>query len=510
MASSVTSTSSSNRYDAAAPLPRERPTSNFALSVSFFLRSLGLIHLIAFISFWSQLSGLIGPRGILPADVFLEAAFNQAHGDAYAALPTLCWIFGGSSFLHVLCAVGVAAAVLLIAGLVPIVALVVLWICYLSLVNVSQIFLSFQWDILLLETTWLAAFVAPRTIFPGWRLSHPKPIARWLLIWLLFRLMLLSGVVKLSSGDPTWRTLSALRFHFETQPLPNPLAWWAHQLPDFFHRVTCAATFAIELVAPLFLFAPRKWRHLAAVSLIGLQLGIAATGNFAFFNLLTIALCLLAFDDQFWRSLPLIGERCGRYLDRHSPAPAARAGRPMQIIAIGVIFVSSLLALPVFMPRLRLPAVFSELYAPVSSLYLVNNYGLFAVMTTSRPELIFEGSDDGKTWREYEFPYKPGSLTRPPPVVAPHQPRLDWQLWFAALTPPLQNNWVLRFCEHLLRGTPEVVHLLKTNPFPDRPPLMIRVLRYDYHFTNSLERQRTGRWWRRELQDVYFEPMSLK
>lgn len=505
----MSTTSSSIRYQPEPPAPEVPFENTFALSTSVFLRALGLLHLIAFISIWSQLSGLFGPHGILPANIFLDAVFAQAHGDAYTVLPTLCWIFGADSFLHVLCTIGVAAAVLLIAGIVPVGALVVLWACYLSLVNVGQIFLSFQWDVLLLETTWLTVFIAPRAILPGWRLFHPPPLARWLILWLLFRLILLSGVIKLSSGDPTWRALSALTFHYETQPLPNSVAWWAHQLPELFHQITCGATLAIELIAPLLLFASRRWRHIAALILIALQLGIAATGNFAFFNLLTVSLCLLAFDDHFWRGVPVLRKWCRHILDRSPARRVPRTGRLMQILAVAVILFSTLAALPVFMPRLRPPTIFAELYSPISSLYLINNYGLFAVMTTSRPELIFEGSDDGKTWTEYEFPYKPGSLTRRPPTVAPHQPRLDWQLWFAALTPPQQNSWVLSFCEHLLRGTPEVLNLLKTNPFPQRPPLMVRVLRYDYHFTTASERQRTGRWWRREPRDVYLEPMSL-
>jgi hypothetical protein len=385
-----------------------------------------------------------------------------------------------------------------------------LWASYLSLVGIGQIFLGFQWDILLLEATWLAVFIAPRAAFPRWRLHAPPTVARWLLVWLLFRLMFLSGVVKFTSGDPTWRNLTALTFHYETQPLPNPVAWWAQQLPNSVHRVTCAVALVIEVLVPLLLFAPRRFRHVGGLLLIGLQLAIAVTGNFAFFNLLTISLCVLAFDDKWWRSLPPLEHVVSRTLSKNADAlRPARAPSALRIIGIAVVVYSVMLAVPVVTPWKRLPALFAPFYEGVSPFYLVNNYGLFAVMTTERPELIFEGSDDGRTWKAYEFPDKPGDLARRPTFVAPHQPRLDWQLWFAALTPSQQNPWVYSLCEHLLRGTPQVMALLRKNPFPDRPPLMLRVVRYNYHFTTPAERRRSGHWWRRNPRDLYVAPTSL-
>jgi len=511
----MTTNPSSVRYVAgvppASPESRIDDRNSFAFSAFVFLRLLALVHLVAFISFWVQLSGLVGPHGILPASAFLSAVRQQLGTDAYLAVPTLCWIFGANVFPHVLCAVGVVAAALLFIGILPAVSLAVLWVCYLSLVGIGQIFFSFQWDILLLEATWLAALMAPKSVLPRWRLSAPSPFARWLLIWLLFRLTFLSGVVKLTSGDPTWRNLTALTFHYETQPLPNPLAWWTHQLPVSFHRVTCAVTFAIELLVPFLLFAPRRLRHIAGLLLIALQLGIAATGNFAFFNFLTIALCILAFDDRCWRALPLIGRAASRLLSAESTViQPPRTYSAVRITAIAVVLYSVMLAIPVVTPIRRLPAFFGYFYRGAAPFYLVNNYGLFAVMTTERPELIFEGSNDGRTWQPYEFFHKPGDLSRRPTIVAPHQPRLDWQLWFAALTPPEQNPWVLSLCEHLLRGTPQVLAFIRKNPFPERPPRFIRVVRYDYHFTSLDERRRTGNWWRRTPRDIYIAPASLK
>ncbi len=483
---------------------------HFAFSSVVFLRALALILAIAFLSFWVQFPGLVGPHGIIPAAGYLDAVGRQAGASGWLRLPTLCWFFGASASLHLLCAVGVVAAALLFAGIAPAVCLIVAWASYLSLMGAAPVFLAFQWDALLLETTLLAVFLAPWSRRPRWRQIEPPRLARGLLKWLLFRLIFLSGVVKLSSGDPTWRNLTALTYHYETQPLPNPVAWWAHQLPAGVQRASCAGMFAIELLVPFFLWAPRTLRHTAALLIAAFQVAIELTGNFAFFNLLTIALCLLCLDDAWWcwlsrRRLPdchtvydIVDGR-GRWWRRLGMAGA-----------VAVVGYTSLLALPSFGRGLAWPRWFAPVVEWVAPFSSFNNYGLFAVMTTSRPELIFEGSDDQRTWREYEFPYKPGNLARPPRFVAPYQPRLDWQLWFAALGGPDDNPWVFSLCGHLLRGTPAVLGLLARNPFPDHPPTWVRVVRYDYRFTTPAGRARTGDWWRRTPVDLYVPPISLR
>jgi hypothetical protein len=261
----------------------DRPN-RFALSAWLFLRAIALVHLIAFASTWTQLAGLVGPHGILPAQPFFNAVREQLGAQAYHALPSLCWIFGAGKFLPVLCAAGCALALLLFAGIAPAVCLFGLWACYLSLCCAGQAFFNFQWDALLLEATLAAVFLAPWSLLSLWRRTAPPRLARWLQWWLLFRLMFLSGVVKLTSGDPTWRDLSALTFHYETQPLPTPIGWFVHQLPAWFHRTSCAAMFVIELVAPFLFFAPRAYRHRAALLTIALMAVIALTGNYTFFN----------------------------------------------------------------------------------------------------------------------------------------------------------------------------------------------------------------------------------
>ena len=516
--------------------------SRFALSASLFLRLLAVVHLVAFASAWTQLAGLIGPHGLLPAQPFFDAVLRQlGPAEARDQLPSLCWFIGaGPAALTALCAAGVALSLLLFAGIAPAPALLGLWACYLSLCGAGQIFFNFQWDALLLETTLLAVFLAPWRLVPLWHTpSHEPPrLARLLLVWLLFRLMLLSGAVKLLSGDLAWRDLTALTFHYETQPLPTPLASYAHQLPAWLHRAACAGMFTVELIVPFFFFAPRALRHRAALLTLTLMLLIALTGNYTYFNFLTAALCLLCLDDTALASLPRLLPRRVRHLchvlrDRFSPgyltqchvlrdtgsapAPSLTPGTPrrwhrwsVRVFAIFVLLYTTLDTLPALIRGLGPIPGFNPVATALAPYRSLNRYGLFAVMTNPRAELIFEGSDDTRTWLAYEFPHKPGDLARAPSWVAPHQPRLDWQLWFAALGSPAQNRWVLSLGEHLLRGTPEVLALLARNPFPATPPRHLRVVRYEYHFTDPAQRAATGQVWRRTPLDFYLPPSSLK
>jgi hypothetical protein len=485
-------------------LPVDPARDRFSFATWLFFRALAAIYLIAFISFGTQAAGLIGPHGLLPAQGFLNAVHDQIGARAWLELPSLCWWFGAGQSLPALCAAGIMLAVLLFAGVAPAPCLLGLWAVYLSLCSVGQVFYGYQWDALLLETTLLAIFLAPWSWLPLWRPAEPPRLARWLLLWLLFRLMFLSGAVKLASGDSTWRDLTALTFHYETQPLPTPLAWYAHQLPAWFHRAACAVMFALELIVPFGLGAPRRFRHAAALLIAGFMVFIGLTGNYTFFNFLTVALCLLALDDAWWRR---VFRRAASPLTpgiRHVPRRLLRG------VAVFVFAYTTLIALP----RLLQSPVLAPLLGPVDAVVgpfrSLNSYGLFAVMTHPRPELLIEGSDDGRDWRAYVLPDKPGTLNRAPTWVAPFQPRLDWQLWFAALESPDQNPWLLSLCEHLLRGTPEVLALFAHNPFPRQPPRYIRVVRYDYHFTDRATKARTGDWWRRSPIDYYLGPVSLR
>jgi lipase maturation factor 1 len=477
----------------------------FAIATEIFLRLLAVTYLIAFLSFWLQLRGLIGPDGILPAENYLRAAREQLGPARWLYLPSLCWLLGGGTFLHVLCAAGLVLSVAAFFNLFRPLALFGLWAAYLSLAAPGQIFLSYQWDTLLLEAGFLSFFLAAWG--RGARRPEPPRAARWLLWWLLIRLMLLSGAVKLASGDALWSNLSALTRHYETQPLPTWIGWWAWQLPGWFHRLSCAIMFAIELGAPLLLLGPRRLRLAGAVSLIGLQVLIALTGNYTFFNLLTIALCLLFLDDAWWNRwrrkktsavLPPMGKT--RFL------PGWLLGSVLGL----VLAITTIQALPDLSPRLEPPAWLDRSINVLAGFRSLNNYGLFAVMTPSRPEIVIEGSNDGRTWEAYEFKWKPGALDRRPGFVAPHQPRLDWQLWFAALAYPNRERWVLAFMQRLLEGAPAVLGLIERNPFPSHPPRYLRAVLYDYQFTTIAEHARDGNWWRRSVIDYYVPPINLR
>jgi predicted DCC family thiol-disulfide oxidoreductase YuxK len=485
-----------------------------------FLRSLGVVYLIAFLSLGSQISGLTGSNGIMPAGQImasLQQNLADAGWDRFREEPTLCWWKADDSFLLFHCRAGAVLSGLLILGVAPGPILILLWLLYLSLATICPLFLGYQWDNLLLETGLLAIFVAPWRLWPSLhREMEPSRLAWWLLRWLLFRLMFASGWVKLMSHDAAWRNLTALTVHYETQPLATWLGWYAHQLPVWVHKVSCAAMFGIELIVPFLIFLPRRPRFVAFWLFIGLQAIIALTGNYTFFNLLAVVLCIPLLDDLAIRHFfPQ------RRQERAEVALARTRSKRLRLLLGGRRTVVGLFALLVlvitslqilFMFGFRptqdsIPIAIYRWWAPLRS---INSYGLFAVMTMTRPEIIIEGSDDGQSWKAYEFKHKPGDVHRPPDFVAPHQPRLDWQMWFAALGDIRGNPWLVNFCGRLLQGQTEVLALLERNPFPQKPPRFVRAVLYQYHFTNFAERRRTGAWWRREYQGIYCPPISLQ
>jgi predicted DCC family thiol-disulfide oxidoreductase YuxK len=513
--------------------------STYQVVRSLFLRSLSLIYLIAFISLWVQLMGLIGSGGILPASLtmlgFRQEA-NAAHlgWHRYHVLPTLCWFSASDGFLKVQCAAGSLLALLVLLGIAPAPCLFLLWLIYLSLAVVSREFLSFQWDNLLLEIGFLAIFFAPPQL--ALRRAHsPRPsrLVLLLLRWLLFRLMLCSGLVKLVSGDVSWHNLTALQFHYETQPLPTWIGWYAHQLPGRVQQLSAVIMFVIELVLPLLIFAPRRVRLVPFVGFVFLQMLILLTGNYCFFNLLSILLCLVLLDDV--TVLNLVPEKHRSLLAKadapvgvvSDPAPGGEtpAAVPKTVTTqcgrswpIQVIFPLGCIA--IIIPLMQLAALIHvsipwpgpmiTAYTWISPFRSINNYGLFAVMTTNRFEIVVQGSDDGVTWFDYEFKYKPGVIKRRPGFVEPHQPRLDWQMWFAALSDYRHNPWFVEFCVRLLGGSPEVERLLLNDPFANTSPRYIRAMLYEYHFTDFRTRRRTGAWWRRELKGEYLPVLSLQ
>jgi hypothetical protein len=389
-------------------------------------------------------------------------------------------------------------------GLIPGPACLGLWALYLSVSVVGQDFLAYQWDTLLTETGLLAVFLAPWSLRPGWfKPTYPSRIVIWLFHWLLFRLMLMSGLVKILSGDPTWHNLTALRFHYETQPIPSWTSWYMYQLPGWFQVVSVMFTFVVEIVLPVYILGPRPCRVIAFIAISLLQLLIAATGNYGFFNLLTVALCVLLLDD-------------GCYPGRWRPASISMAAgflfRLRQtFVLVFAIAAFTFTALPILQrvwPSSRWPIWLVTTRDFASALRSFNTYGLFASMTTYRREIIVEGSEDGNSWLAYEFKWKPGDVSRAPSFTGLHMPRLDWQMWFAALRDQ-PEPWFENFLVRLLQGSPRVLALLEHNPFPNKPPRFIRASAYLYHFTTPEERRTTGAWWRREYPALYYRSRSL-
>jgi hypothetical protein len=478
-------------------------TKQFRIARKVFAHALGAILFCAFVSFACQARGLIGKDGITPAADFLRRAHEQLDPGAMWQLPTLCWLNAGDASLLAQSIAGALFALILACGFFPGACALICWLLYLSLSTVASPFLDFQWDTLLLETAFLAAFFLPWNLRPDWlRESAVTFLARLLLWWLLFRLIFESGVVKLSSGDPPWRAGTALEYHFETQPLPLWPAWFAHQLPKSLLKASTWAMFSLELIAPMLIFAPRWFRHIAAWGSIALQVLILITGNYAFFNWLTIALCILLFDDRAWPQRLAIRSRVAT---SHIPAPTGSTWRAALFapLAAAIFFITACGLISTF--RVELP--FHALQGIVAPFRTFNTYGLFAVMTTSRPEILIEGSDDGQIWREYEFKWKPGDVRARPRWAAPHQPRLDWQMWFAALGDVRSNPWFVQFLGRLLQGSPEVLALLQSNPFRDAPPRYVRAVLYDYHFTRNGE---GPAWWRRQPTGLYCPPLALQ
>jgi predicted DCC family thiol-disulfide oxidoreductase YuxK len=510
------------------------------LTTWIYLRLLATVYLVAFVSLWTQISGLAGVQGILPARAYLEAIASRYGGTAYWLAPTLAWVSPTDGFLFALCGAGVALSIALALGFVPVAACFGLWALYLSVSIPCQEFLWFQWDSLLLEAGFLAMFLAP------WRArSHPatdpKPsrAALWLSRWLLFRLILSSSIVKLASGDLSWRHFRALEFHFETQPLPAWTSWYAHHASDTVLRAATLGTLLVEGLAPFLIFAPRRIRFVGAALIAGLQVAVMATGNYAFFNWLTLALCVLLLDDGVWprrwreaagvpepEELGPAAEEPAPVPEREpdpaetttaAPSPSPHAPRRGRWHPWVVRPLAALLVVLSLVPFLRATNRETKWLGPIEKVYegvwpfrTVNHYGLFAVMTTRRPEIVIEGSSNGVDWLEYRFPYKPGDPRRMPQFVAPHQPRVDWQLWFAALSDIERQAWFLSLCKRLLEGSPPVLSLLDWNPFPRAPPRYLRSIIYEYRYTDPPVRKATGVWWLREPRGFYGPVLALE
>ena len=474
----------------------ERHPPTFHLVSWLFLRLLGLTFLVAFVSIGSQISGLVGADGILPLSEKL-ATLAAEHGPwRYWFAPTLFWINSSDTALLSACLVGAAASGLVVLNVLTRYMLALAFVLHLSLWVAMPVFGNIQPDALILEVGLFAIF-----------LTAGSRIVIWLFRWLLFRFMLLSGLVKLLTHDPSWAQLTALNFHYETQPLPTPVAWYAHQLPEWFQQVSVLSMFGIELVLPWLIFMPRRLRFVAAWGYLILQIAITLTGNYYFLNLLTIFLCLFLFDDRALAGL--LPSRLAARWRYCLPEPGRLATAAAAVLATVVVVVN----LAVIWKRIEqrpLPGPLATLVATTSRFGVTNYYGFFGVMNTMRREVVVEGSLDGEHWRAYEFRYKPGDVHRCLRWSIPHHPRLDWTMWFAAGESPYLNLWFGDLLYTLLKGAPPVVALLADNPFPGQPPTWVRGTLYHYRFTTVEERAATGDCWVREPLGPYVLPLNLE
>jgi predicted DCC family thiol-disulfide oxidoreductase YuxK len=465
--------------------------------VSFlFLRLFGLIYFSAFVSFGVQAQGLIGSHGILPLANLVNVATSRLGLERFYLMPMAFWWNASDFAIQAVCWAGAGLSLLLVFNLLPRLCLFLLYALYLSLLYGGQAFMTFQWDTFLLEGGFLALVLSFATM-PG----------IWLLRWLLFRFMFMSGMVKLLSGDPNWWNLSALSYHFLTQPLPTPLAWYAAHLAPLVLIFATGATFFVELILPFLIFGPRRLRFFAAFGILMLQIGIAITGNYNWFNLQTMLLCLPLFDDAALQNL--LPQRLVQLLPIQ---PGNNVPRKTVRVVVGALAVVIVFCSLVQMDERfggNPPVVAQLVDRVVEPLHIVSSYGLFAVMTTKRDEIVIEGSNDGIEWREYEFWYKPGDVARSPRWNIPHQPRLDWQMWFAALEDPRHLPWFWRFLQRLLENEPTVTALLEKNPFPDKAPLYVRAEFYEYTYAANEEKAK-GIWWDRRLLGLYFPVVHLK
>ncbi|MEV5242067.1 lipase maturation factor family protein [Streptomyces cinnamoneus] len=467
--------------------------SGYWLSRLVLQRALAGVYLIAFVSAALQFRALIGERGMLPVPRFVAYAplrrapsvFHFHYSDRFFA----AWAWGGALLAAAVVA-GAADAVPLGAAMAM---WALLWVLYLSIVNVGQTWYSFGWESLLLEAGFLAVFL-------GNARTDPPVLVLWLLRWLLFRVEFGAGLIKMR-GDACWRDLTCLYYHHETQPMPGPLSWFFHRLPRPLHRVETGANHVAQLIVPFGLFTPQPFASVAAGLIIVTQLWLVASGNFAWLNWLTIVLAFAAVDGNAMAGL--------FSLPGHTPL----AGAPLWYEVL-VLAVTALVAVLSWWPVRNLLSSHQRMNMSFNALHLVNTYGAFGSINRSRFEVVVEGTDeetlgDGTVWREYGFRGKPGDPRRLPRQFAPYHLRLDWLMWFAGISPGYAREWFGPFVERLLTGDRATLRLLRHNPFPAAPPTHVRARLYLYRFTTWRELRETGAWWHRTLAGEFLPPTRL-
>jgi hypothetical protein len=485
-----------------------------------WLRALAAIYFSAFFALLFQVKGLIGQDGILPAGQTLAAIAESSDKSRFWLAPSLFWISSSTHFIVFVTWIGLLASIAAFFNLWPRASLLVCWVCFLAFVSAAADFSGYQSDGMLLEAGFISLFFAPPGVRPGLGRNHPPiRLSLWLLQWEWFRIYFESGLVKWLSGDPQWRHLTAMDEYYQNGPLPTWIGWYVQHLPHGFQKATAGATLLLEFFVVLLFFFPRKWPVGRAVR-VGLfvvvtlwEIPVILTANYAFLNYLVLCLGILLLDDR-----TLAAWVPARYRDRlalplpdeERPKPQLEGGPRRAFNAIKLTVSTLLLAViaydttfelvNIFSPGLPFPAAPVTLLEPFR---IANQYGLFAVMTTGRYEIEFQGSNDGQNWTPYPFRYKPQALNERPRVYAPYQPRFDWNLWFASLGEWQQNEIVPLTEERLLNNDADVLSLFRGNPFAQAPPKYVRAVLWQYWFTTMAEKRAIGNWWRRNLLGLY-------
>jgi len=465
---------------------------SYTLTSQIFQRALGSVYLIAFINALNQFQPLLGDRGLLPVRLY-------ARNVTFADSPSLFLFFPHDRAFAIGAWAGVVLSALVFTGVagalgswVSALVWALIWILYLSFVNVGQTFYAFGWESILLEVGFYAIFLGGNSV------KNPVLVI-WLIRWLLFRVMFGAGLIKLR-GDPCWRDLTCLDYHYETQPMPNPLSWFFFWGPEWTKKGGVLFNHFSELIVPFAYFLPQPLAAVAGLITILFQLTIFVSGNLSWLNYLTVVLAISTLDDSFFARLGLRAQTANPPL------------LPHRVIVYSLAALVAYLSIQPVRNMISPDQVMNTVY---NRLHLVGTYGAFGSITRPRYEVIVEGTGDavltGSTqWREYEFKGKPGATGRIPPQFAPYHLRLDWLMWFAALSSYSRQPWFVNFVAKLLENDRPILSLLGTNPFPDAPPKYVRAQLYEYHFTTPQERSRTGQWWKRELVRQYFPPVSLR
>jgi hypothetical protein len=472
------------------------PPSTYLWPRWLFLRGLGLTFFSAFYALAFQIHGLVGERGILPAGEYLarvRGALGLLQGIWYA--PTLLWLGAGDHALTIVVGAGIVCSLLLTANVWPRLTTALCTVLFLSCIAALQAFSAYQSDGMLLEAGFISCWFAPRGVRPGLAAADPPSrFSLFMLRWEWFRIYLESGIVKLASGDPHWRNLTAMDEYYQNGPLPTWIGWYVQHWPHWYHAGTVLVILGVELFLVWALWLARPIRVACFVIVSALQIGIIATANYAFLNYLVLLLGVLLLDDQ---TLARVGIRPSAAASRTIVRQRPRWARRAETVVLGIALYGTVVAFVPDVPLFGWPARLLEPFR------VANAYGLFAVMTEGRYEIEFQGSRDGMTWIAYPFRYKPQDVRERPGIYAPYQPRFDWNLWFASLGPWQESPWVVNAQLRLVEGSPSVLRLFRSDPFEGKPPALVRAVLWQYRFSDLATKRATGAWWRRQLLGPY-------